>query len=142
MVIAVISGNPDWVEHLPQNSVLVSQNSINEAILNERDANIVNDSNIEGLNLSSFNKRDINKFLNSSVVVNKSEIDRLTKRYHHNNNSYRKCLFIFIIYISYQSFEYGYISISISFLLFVLIGNKECRLKMQIQSCLRKTMSL
>lgn len=76
------AANPDWYLHLPNNSVLASQNSINQAVLNERDANIVNNSNVEELNLSSFDKRQINKILNSSVVVNKAEIEQLMKRKH------------------------------------------------------------
>ncbi|XP_034239599.1 uncharacterized protein LOC117644340 isoform X2 [Thrips palmi] len=75
------AANPDWFKHLgPNCSVLVSQDSVNEAILNERDANLVNNSDVEGLNLSKFDRKKINKILNSSVVVNTSEIERLTKR--------------------------------------------------------------
>lgn len=81
VIVSFLAANPDWYLHQPNNSVLASQNSISQAVLNERDANIVNNSNVEELNLSSFDTRQINKILNSSVVVNKAEMEQLMKRY-------------------------------------------------------------
>ncbi|KAJ1532142.1 hypothetical protein ONE63_000766 [Megalurothrips usitatus] len=73
--------NPDWYTHLQNKGVLVSDDSINKALLKEREARTHDDSDVGGLDLSSFDKGNIHNVLKSSVAVGDDTLE-----YYKNKN--------------------------------------------------------